>query len=448
MGSSAIPTAIMALDPEDIRAAIVSELVPIIASNVDPQTWDPRELPGVGGNTWQAVIWQEHIWYRDEDSLVDHDELTCIRLLDGIAYLTNDVRFPGFVLSRTTATPPDEIDRAYGDTYRVPSGATDDWAGHEDEDAMWTARGYRFREPVTGDLHYVVDESGYEHYSAEDEWEDGFGTLVFETGLVRPNSLLIRSWAVENDTTTAPPATGPAGEQYIIGPSATGAWSGHDKKLAWRPATDAAFVITTPFTGEEAYNKATSTRLRWTGTAWQAAISGYAQVIEAENLATLNIANNDGSDPFGYVLSSTAPVSTQNDSNFADTLTVSVTADVANQVVEVEYVASVLTALAMTVAGSAITQYSIVAAFYVDSETNARSWQRIFLRKQASGAHDANLLVEFQPRCVGKLTLGDTSAHTIKVRFHLAVVDGSNAAILSNSISLMNRRIMARKRAV
>lgn len=271
MGSSAIPAAVMARDPEDLRAAIVSELVPIIASNVDPQTWDPRELPGVGGNTWQAVIWQERIWYRDEDSLVDHDELTCIRLLDGVAYLTNDVTFPGFVLSRTLATPPLEVDRVYGDTHRIPAGATDEWAGHEDEDAMWTARGYRFRAPVTGDLHYVVDEAGYEHFSAADEWEDGFGALVFENGSVRPNSLLIRSWNVENQTTNTLPLTGSAAEQYIVGPSPTGSAAGQSKKIAWRPATDAAFIFTAPFVGERAFDKALNIDVRWNGTAWEGA---------------------------------------------------------------------------------------------------------------------------------------------------------------------------------
>lgn len=239
--------------------------------------------------------------------------------------------------------------------------------------------------------------------------------------------------------------TGSVGDSYVVASPAIGVFAGMENKVAICEVAN-AYVIYTPSAGDEVYDKALATRIRWTGSAWQAAVSGYASVIEAEDLTTLSLSNNS-SDQQGYVLSSTPPTSTQSDDNFADTLTCSVTADVAGQVVEVEYDASVLTALAATTPGSATTQYSIVAAFYVDSETNARYWQRIFLRKQASGAADATIWAQFHPRCAGKITLGDTSAHTIKVRFHMAIVDGGNTAITANSISLMHRRIIARKRA-
>src|SRR5688572_25255805 len=97
--TSAIPGAIASKDHEAIRAAIVNELIPIIPADVDPQTWDPRELEGAGGNVWLAVNWQERFWYRDDDSVADHDEITCIILLDGGHYLTNDLRMPQAVLS-------------------------------------------------------------------------------------------------------------------------------------------------------------------------------------------------------------------------------------------------------------------------------------------------------------------------------------------------------------
>lgn len=445
MGSSAIPAAVMARDPEAIRAALVSELVPVIASNVDPQTWDPRELPGVGGNAWQAVIWQERLWFRDEDSLTDHDEITCIRLLDGIAYLTNDIKFPGFVLSRTIATPPDEEDRAYGDTHRVPAGATDDWAGHENDDAMWTARGYRFRAPVTGDLHYVVDEAGYEHFSADDEWEDGFGALVFENGTIRPNSLLIRGWSVENETTNTLPATGPAGEQYIVGPSPTGAAAGQAKKIAWRPATDAAFIFTTPFVGEKVYDKATQTEVRWTGTVWQSSVSGYASIITAEATAAASIASTGSASP-GYAFSpTTPPTSTANRSVLGDPLICPVTADYAGQLIEADYVASQTTRLALTGGGS-LSFVKITAGIFVDSEVNARDWHEIFYNAQVSGAYSDVLHASIRFEAKFRLSLADTSAHTLKVIFFIQTnFDAANLS--AATVSLARRRIIARKLA-
>lgn len=349
----------MARDPEALRAALVSELVPVIDADTDPQTWDPRELPGVGGNVWKAVIWQERIWYRDEDSLVDHDGLTCIRLLDGVAYLTNDVKFPGFVLSRTLETPPDEEDRAYGDTHRVPAGATDDWAGHEDDVAMWTARGYRFKTPTFGYLHYVVDEPGYEHFSAADAWEDGFGALVFENGSVRPNSLLIRAWSVENQTTNTLPETGPAGEQYIVGPVPTGTAVGQATKIAWRPATDAAFIFTTPFFGEVAFDKDLAIPIRWNGATWESA----AGVIVGHGHAVSQSGGTAIAGSGGYAYSaSTAPTTASRHTSDGSTL-INYAAKRAGARIEIDYAGHVAVPGAIT-----------TVAVFRDSETAALDW--------------------------------------------------------------------------
>lgn len=273
MGASAIPAAIADRNWEDMRAAVVSELVPVIPAETDPQTWDPRELGVAGGNVWKAVIWQEVIWHRDpDDSTTDHDELTCIVTLDGSRYKTNDVRFPEFVLSRTITEPPIS-GVEYGDTFLVPEGGTEDWAGKDGYRAMFTARGWKFKPPAVGELVYVADpvDLGFIHVNDQGEWEDGVGPRNLVDGSVLPRHLLIRSWQFENQTTTEPPETGPAGEQYIIGPDATGDWAGHDSKIAWRPATDAAFVITTPFVGETGFDKNLNIPIRWNGATWESA---------------------------------------------------------------------------------------------------------------------------------------------------------------------------------
>ncbi len=308
MGQSAIIAAIEDKDDEALRSAIVAELIPVIASGVDPQTYDPRELGVAGGSVFAVVCWQELLWFRNEDSLADHDEITCIRLADGVAYLTNDVRFPDAVLSRTVATPPLDTDSppvAFGDCYLVPAGATDDWADHENELALWTARGWRYRPGAYGMLIYVRDpvDLGFVHFNADDEWEDGVGPRNLVDGSVRPSDLLIRSWDFENQTTTAPPASGPAGEQYVIGPGATGAWAGQDKKIAWRPAADAAFRITTPFVGEEGYDKALGKHIRWTaGGIWSPAADACVLIDskEATGSATLDFTTGFNTDFDSY----------------------------------------------------------------------------------------------------------------------------------------------------
>jgi len=285
MSQSAIAAALAAHDHEALRAAIYGELSPTIPAVFDPRTWDEREKGELGGNCWPKVTWQEREWYRDgDDNDTDHDGLTTIVTLGGSRYKTNDVRFdPRSVISRSLDTPPEEDGSPslqYGETWLVPEGASGEWAGHEGERAMWTARGWKFKPPAHGEITLVEDEGEagqFIHFNVNDEWDDGLPGNVVDAS-VRPSHLLIRAWSVENKTTVAPPASGPAGEQYIIGPAASGAWAGHDGKIAWRPAVDAAFVITAPFVGERVFDKSLNIPLEWSGTAWVSTSGAYVAV--------------------------------------------------------------------------------------------------------------------------------------------------------------------------
>lgn len=336
MGASAIPAAIADRNWEDMRAAFVSELVPVIPPEVDPQTWDPRELGVAGGNVWKAVIWQEVIWHRDpDDSTTDHDELTCIVTLDGSRYKTNNVRFPEFVLSRTITEPPIS-GVEYGDTFLVPEGGTEDWAGKDGYRAMFTARGWKFKPPSVGELVYVADpvDLGFIHVNDQGEWEDGVGPRNLIDESVLPRHLLIRSWQFENQTTTSPPPTGPAGEQYIIGPAATDDWAGHDGKIAWRPATDAAFVITTPFVGETGFDKSLNIPIRWNGTSWESAAGvwvgfGQTDLTEGPGSVTADVGA-------AYTYSNTSGPNTDHGA-YVDDITLTFAAKRANATLKVTY---------------------------------------------------------------------------------------------------------------
>lgn len=397
MGQSAIPAAIAAKDFAEMRAAIVSELVPVIPDVTDPQTWDPRELGVSGGNVWKAVIWQGRMWFRDDDSVDDHDEITEIVLLDGGHYVTDDVRFPAYVLSRSVDTPPDPDDvdpedrPQYGQAWRVPDAANGDWAGHENEVAMWTARGWRYRPADIGDLHYIVDEAGYEHVNADEEWEDGIGAFALQPQSVRPNHLLIRAWSFENQTTTSPPSAGPAGEQYVVGPGATGAWSGHDGKIAWRPGTDGAFIITSPFVGEEGFDKSLNIKVRFSGTAWVSAEGAY---VGRNSVKTTSGSTTLSPDASAYLYSaSSAP--TLSSRRVTDDVVLSYAAKKANNKLRFQYRAAM----------SSINTEFVVALFR-DSEATAIDWVPL---SPIAASIDALINVVFE------IAASDAASHNYKI---------------------------------
>ena len=65
---------------------------------------------------------------------------------------------------------------------------------------------------------------------------------------------------------TAPPGTPSAGDSYIVGAAATGAWSTHDNKIAiW---DGAAWVFGAPRTGWLAYVEEEGKLCAYLGSAW------------------------------------------------------------------------------------------------------------------------------------------------------------------------------------
>ncbi|SRR6266705_333973 len=76
--------------------------------------------------------------------------------------------------------------------------------------------------------------------------------------------------AVINATTTTPPGSPAAGDSYIVAPSATGAWSGKDGKIAvWQArAAVAAWQFYTPKAGWVVANKGDGNDYKYSGSAW------------------------------------------------------------------------------------------------------------------------------------------------------------------------------------
>lgn len=422
MSQSAIAAALAAHDHEALRAAIYSELSPTIPADVDPQTWDERELGALGGNCWPKVTWQEREWYRDgDDSETDHDGLTTIVTLGGSRYKTNDVRFdPRSVISRSLDTPPEEDGSPplqYGETWLIPEGASGEWAGHEDEYAMWTARGWRFKSAGRGQITLVEDEgeSGqFIHFNVNDEWNDGLPGNVVDVS-VRPSHLLIRSWAIENQTTTAPPASGPPGEQYIIGTGASGPWAGHDGKIAWRPATDAAFAITAPFVGERAYDKNVGIDVRWNGTAW---IAASGTIIASKREFYLGVDGiQRGSTNYSFSPSS---VPTTSSRHLYDPAGITIKASRAGQIIEIEYRAVVN----VNVGSGGYGGNELTWALFQDELSSAVDWTpSCYPYSREVGA-----VLSFTQNVVFRLISSDAEEHTFYPALTRSIISGSDYA--------------------
>jgi hypothetical protein len=406
---SAIVAAIADEDLTTLAGAIVNELIPVIADDVDPITFDPRDG---NGNVFKAVVWQEQIWFRNEDNTDDHDEITVITLADGVNYLTNEFNFPNSVLSRSLTTPPtitDSPPAQFGDCYLVPDGATDEWAGHEDERAILTARGWQFRPGAHGEIVLVEDEGDtgeFVHFSAADVWEDGLPGNLTDLS-VRPSALLIRFWEFENQTTTAPPASGPAAEQYVIGASATGAWAGNDKKIAWRPSTDAAFVITTPKVGERGFDKNLGSWVEWSGSIWKSA-SGV--VIDGAEVVTDALGGDvDAGTTSDYPTSLTVGPGVGSH-GMSDLAVLDYASKKAEAVLEVHY-----SAIGSFVGGAGETLFMAVGLFRATAgvyETQAVDWRYIMIKFQDGSTGGSLMPVDVFLRTVTP----STATFTYKIR--------------------------------
>jgi hypothetical protein len=102
--------------------------------------------------------------------------------------------------------------------------------------------------------------------------------------------------AVEEGPRASPPAAPLAGQSWIVGPGATGAWSGHADSLA--VATEGGWRFVAPIPGMSVWDKGAQAPRQWDGAAWgsgRIACSGLrigGKAVVGERLPT--IANPSG----------------------------------------------------------------------------------------------------------------------------------------------------------
>lgn len=344
------------------------------------------------------------------------------------------------VIERTN-TPPGSP--AAGDRYIVgpaPSGA---WASNADDLTYHDGAQWVFVSPVVGQEVYVRDSATRGHW----RWDETGAWLdnsALTDGAVTPGKM---RWpwgaAVEEETATPPGGMPTAGTLYIVGVSATGAWSGQDTDIAEADGAG-GWTFHTPYEGSSVYDTDLQIKRLFRSGEWQAEQSGYAEVTDDFDQDADAITMTIGAATAGYTFSaSTGPTQTTN-GRFIETLDLDVQAEYAGQVVDIEYHATV-TALSHTTSAASVTEYSMVAALFVDSESASYDHCRVFRFGQASAALDTDKLKELSNiDLVFKLTLADTSLHTLKIVFFPAVV---GTTFLTGSLTTARRRFIAKKRS-
>lgn len=152
-----------------------------------------------------------------------------------------------------------------GDRYMVAVGASGVWATHDNKLAEYDGAAWVYTTPVRGDVVYS-------HAQTDAVYWYGVGTSTTSWQLISLKPAQFHHKVVTSVLAT-PPGSPTVGLRHLIASTgATGAWVGHENKLAeW---DGSAWVITAPNRGDVVYSLAQTDALYWYGvgvdtTSWQ-----------------------------------------------------------------------------------------------------------------------------------------------------------------------------------
>lgn len=177
------------------------------------------------------------------------------------------------VLDRDLTAPPGSP--TIGDAYIPAATATGDWAGHEDDVAVYwqgpreSSASWHFFTPANGHRAHVVDEDRIVVWDSN-QWFDGIPMDM-------PIELKLSRLSVADRDLTTPPGSPTIGDTYIPAATATGDWAGHEDDVAiwWLSpgASSAAWYFHTPETGLRAYIVDEDVLSLWDGSSWTPGLS-------------------------------------------------------------------------------------------------------------------------------------------------------------------------------
>ncbi len=401
---------------------------------------DPGDLVGVDPVTGAAIIcivFKGRLFdYDPDDGSTPPDGITCLVTNDGRRYKLSDGAdvFVYSVLSKALTTPPVSPSPTVGDAYLVAAAATGAWAGKSNFVAVLTERGpdWEFIDFGIGRLIYVEDEDAYYHRNSGGAWVAGFGNLIIGANTVRLSAAINfgKRVIVEDMTTTAPPGTASVGTAFVVGSSATGAWSGQDGKIAICEVAN-QFTIYNPGNGWLAFNKADGTEYRHNGTGWIAAAGSW---VDRKSVSTASGSTTAASGTASYSYSTTtAPTTSQR--RTIDTATISFTAKKSGAVLRFDYTADVLfTFISVTFTA---TTGPLVLALFRDSEADAIAWKFVGGLRELRAVVDASAAtvttVNAAVRDFFEIPASNTSSHTYRIAIMSAGL--SNAPIDATTLT-------------
>lgn len=165
------------------------------------------------GWTFYTPVKGQRFWVEDENIFIFYTGAVWLQEGEGASVARISIEDRGL-----TAPPGGETD---GQAWIPAATATGDWAGHEDEIAVFRGGVWSFVTPIEGEILWIKDEDIFVKWSAT-AWE------------VIPYEELFQEAVIDRNLTAPPALTSPTndGQTYIVGPSATGAWAAHDDEIA------------------------------------------------------------------------------------------------------------------------------------------------------------------------------------------------------------------------
>jgi hypothetical protein len=248
--------------------------------------WTPdtsESLEDLVPNLIRVISYNGKLFTRDDaDTTTAHDGVACIVTQGGVRFKATDFGAGSLIrifnVKSIISTPP--ASPANGDVHIVDVGATGVWAAKDGKVAHRTSAGWIYITPKLYDQAHVASVLQIYHFNASSLWVPGIPALTLGSEQVHFSNLRHGlGQQIENQTTNTPPGSPSDGAAYIIGPSPTGAWSGHALKFVeWR---NSAWEIYTPKVGWKVYNKQTDRDVVYTSGGWQSSQSGYINIVDS-----------------------------------------------------------------------------------------------------------------------------------------------------------------------
>ncbi len=214
------------------------------------------------------------------DSTTPDDGLTTLVSSNGLRYAVEDAASisQNSVLDVVTAPTGSEV---VGDAYIVDAAATGDFAGQDDNLAIFTRRGWVFAAPELGQVLFNLASETNTQFT-----DTGWGAFAveFAAGSIPPVALQFPAGIVVEDTLNTPPGSPTTGKFWIVGSVPTGAFVGHGADLAYW--TGSAWAFMDPADGWSAYHKANGFEVYYVSGSWLGAAGSEVQTFSTPGAAT------------------------------------------------------------------------------------------------------------------------------------------------------------------